>query len=107
MTTLTVQEATHLMHSYGIKCDVENVKQWLKEGKLKGSEHNGIYKIGEDEVYNFLELYRWEGTAYEKGIDDKTKISRLLEEIADLKKQVSELQEENAELEDQLGILPF
>lgn len=37
----------------------------------------------EDEVYNFLEAYIWAETAYEKVVDDKTKISRLLEKIAD------------------------
>ena len=38
--------------------------------------------------------FRWEGTAYEKGIDDQTKINRLLEEIADLKQKVSKLEKE-------------
>lgn len=107
MTKLTIQEATFLMHSYGIKCDIAKVEQWVTEGRLKGILRSGIYMIEEDEVYNLLEAFRWEGTAYEKGIDDKTKISRLLEEIADLKKQVSELLEENAKLENQLGIMPF
>lgn len=107
MPELTVQDAAFLMHSYGIKCDMAKVKQWISEGKLKGIQNNGIYLTDEDEVYNFLEAYRWEGTAYEKGIDDKTKISRLLEEIADLKKQVSSLQDEKAKLKEQLGIMPF
>ncbi|WBX79472.1 hypothetical protein PD280_17480 [Virgibacillus salarius] len=61
----------------------------------------------EEEVYRFIEAYRWEGTAFEEGIDDQTKIERLLEEITDLKKQIVKLQEEKAELEDQLGIMPF
>jgi predicted RNase H-like nuclease (RuvC/YqgF family) len=91
----------------GIKCNINNVKQWLKEGTLKANEGNESYKISEDEVYNFLETYRWIGTAYEEGIDDQTKISRLLEEISDLKQKVSELQKENGKLVDQLGILPF
>ena len=82
-------------------------KQWLMEGQIKGIKKNGNYNVEANEVYNFLEIYRWEGTAYEKGIDDKTKISRLLEEINDLKQQVSKLEEEKAELEDQLGIMPF
>ncbi|KYC92357.1 hypothetical protein B4102_3733 [Heyndrickxia sporothermodurans] len=107
MTKLTVQEATSLMHSYGMKCDMAKVKQWLNEGELQGIQNNGIYTIEEDEVYKFLDAYRWKGTAYEKGIDDKTKINRLLEEIEDLKKQVSVLKEEKANLKGQLGIMPF
>jgi len=107
MITLTEQEATLLMHSYGIKCDKDTVKQWLNEGILKGVENNGHYIISEDEVYNFLEAYRWKGTAYEKGIDDKTKITRLLEEIADLKQKVSELEKTKEELENRLGEMPF
>lgn len=103
MAALTIKEATSLIHSYGLKCDEVKVTEWVSDGKIKGFEN----KIEEDDVYNFLEAYRWEGTAYEKGIDNKTKISRLLEEIADLKNQVSELQEEKAKLEDRLGISPF
>lgn len=61
----------------------------------------------EEEVYRFIEAYRWEGTAFEEGIDDQIKIERLLEEITDLKKQIVKLHGEKAELEDQLGIMPF
>jgi len=107
MAILNEQEATSLLHSYGIKCDKAMVKQWLIEGQIKGIEKNGNYNVEEIEVYDFLETYRWEGTAYEKGIDDQTKITRLLEEIQDLKRQVSKLEKEKAELEDQLGIMPF
>jgi len=107
MTHLTEKEATLLMHSYGMKCDVKKVKQWLKEGTLKGIENDGDYSIAEDEVYSFLEAYRWEGTAYEEGIDDKTKINRLLEEIANLKQKVSELEKEKEQFKNQLEIMPF
>ncbi|MBY0097312.1 helix-turn-helix domain-containing protein [Mesobacillus maritimus] len=107
MNILTVQEAAQLMHSYGIKCDINKVKEWLSEGKLNSKEYKGTYTISEEDVYNFLEAYRWEGTAYEQGIDDITKISRLLEEIADLRQEVCELKKENGKLVDQLGILPF
>lgn len=107
MTILTEQKATFLMHSYGIKCDREKVKQWLCEGKLKGILNNGIYTIKEDEVYNFLESYRWEGTIYEDGIDNQTRIDRLLGEIAGLNQHISKLQKENRELKEQLNIMPF
>jgi predicted nucleic acid-binding Zn-ribbon protein len=47
------------------------------------------------------------GTAYEKGIDNETKINRLLEENSNLREQIERLQEEKAGLEEQLGVLPF
>ena len=56
MITLTEQEATLLIHSYGIKCDRNKVKQWLSEGILKGIEKDGQYIISENEVYNFQKL---------------------------------------------------
>lgn len=43
------------------------------------------------------------GTPYEEGIDDKTKIARLEEEVAMLKKEVEQLKNEKSILEDQLG----
>lgn len=58
MGKLTEKEATLLMHSYGIKCDVKLVKEWLNDGKLKGNETDGIYTIEESAVYDFLELLR-------------------------------------------------
>ncbi|MFY3791284.1 hypothetical protein ACOQFO_06245 [Ureibacillus sp. MALMAid1270] len=94
MVVLDEKEATLLMHSYGMKCDVQLVMQWLKEGRLSGIEVGGRYTIEEKAVYNFLEDYRWEGTAYEQGIDDQTKISRLLEEVEDFRQRVMELEKE-------------
>ncbi len=107
MTNLTLQEATSLLHSHGIKCNQGMVKQWLDDGKLKGTEVNGSYTIIVDEVYNFLEDYRWEGTVFEKGIDEETRIHRFLDEIAMYKGKIEELETENQELKNQLGILPF
>ncbi|MCM3360966.1 hypothetical protein ACTQ5K_00515 [Niallia sp. Sow4_A1] len=108
---LNENEATLLIHSYGIKCDVQMVKQWLKEGKLKGVEKEGNTIIEEGAVYNFLAAYRWEGTAYEQGIDDQLKISRLLEEVEDYRQRVIELEKEKSQLKEQLqnllGIMPF
>ena len=105
MTILTEQEAASLMHSYGIKCNIEIVKQWLDEGKLKGSnEGGGQYLIVEDDVYNFLEDYKWEGTAFEKGINQKKQIERLIKENIDLKEELGQLNKEIYELECRLGI---
>jgi len=108
MTILTEQEATSLMHSYGIKCNKETVKQWLDEGKLKGSkEGSGQYLIVEGDIYNFLEDYRCEGTAFEKGINEKIQIERLINENIELKDELGKLNREIYELESRLGINPF
>ena len=44
--------------------------------------------IDEDDLYRFKDWYRWKGTAYETGIDDQTRIARLLEEITKLNKEI-------------------
>jgi predicted RNase H-like nuclease (RuvC/YqgF family) len=107
MNAFNLKETTALLHSYGFKCDTKMVIHWIREGNLKRLENGGEYEVLEEEVYRFIEAYRWEGTAFEEGIDDQTKIERLLEEIADLKGEIVKLQEEKTELEDQLGIMPF
>ncbi|MEQ6376663.1 hypothetical protein RZN25_07455 [Bacillaceae bacterium S4-13-56] len=107
MIILTLIEATSLLHSYGIKCDQKRVKQWIDSGLIKGKALKSDYKIEDEAIYDFLHSYQWEGTSYEIGIDDKTKIKRLLVEIEDLKAQVSKLTRDKEKLEDQLGILPF
>lgn len=107
MIILTLIEATSLLHSYGIKCDQKMVKQWIESGLIKGQESKFNYSIEDEAIYDFLHSYQWEGTAYEIGIDDKTKIKRLLIEIEGLKAQVSKLTSEKEKLEDQLGILPI
>ncbi|MGG1815094.1 hypothetical protein ABDI16_24120, partial [Cytobacillus firmus] len=60
-----------------------------------------------DDLYYFNEWCRWKGTPYEEGIDDQTKIARLLEEINDLQSEVSALKKEKENLELRLGINPF
>lgn len=109
-TKYSLREVALLMHSYGIKCNIEKVNKWIKEGKIKGKVKNDDYEIEESEIYEFLEAYRWEGTAYEKGIDDNTKISRLEEEISENRKRINNLEKENKKLIEQLsafGVMPF
>jgi regulator of replication initiation timing len=59
------------------------------------------------ELIGFMDSLQYIGTAYEEGIDDKTKIDRLMEEISGLKIQIQDLQTENDQLRDKLGIPPF
>jgi hypothetical protein len=102
MGMLDVSKTTLLMHSFGMKCDKYQVEQWINKGKLKGIEIESKYLVEEDEVYNFLEDYRWSGTAYERGIDEKTKIARLLEEIDEFRQRIKELEDENRALREKL-----
>ena len=111
MTIYNIQEVKGIFDSFGPKCDVEMVEQWIKEGQLKGYEdNNGTYKIHKEDVDAFIYAYRWDGTAYEKGIDEKTKIIRLLEEIDELKQDNEKLWKKIGKLEmklNEFGVAPF
>jgi hypothetical protein len=50
MTVLTEQEATFLLHSYGIKWDRAMVKQWISEGIINGINNSGLYPVTEGEA---------------------------------------------------------
>lgn len=110
MANLNIEEAMILLRACGRRCDKHKVEQWLMEGKLNGTESEGIYTINEEDIYRFLEVHKWLGTAYEKGLDDKTKVSRLLEDISYFRQKIIELENENRELKKKLSlseILPF
>gem|GEM_PF-3623865 len=103
MRSFTAKEATKFFHSYEVKCDEKLVQEWLDS---KSTEHIGD-QVTEDDVWEFTEWWSLKGTAYEEGIDEQTKINRLLEEIIRLKEEISSLKEENTNLEIQMGIMPF
>lgn len=107
MPNLDVKEAMVLLRACGRRCNMHKVEQWVMEGKLKGTESEGIYTFDEEEIYRFLDTYKWEGTAYEKGLDDKTKVSRLLEDISYFRRKVIELENENRELKEKLSLSEF
>ena len=101
-----VSEAIKFFRSYGIKCEDEDkfVNEWLNSNQTRKDLREPFC---EDDLYDFNDWCRWKGTAYEKGIDDQTKIERLLEEISELKSEINALREENNELEARLGINYF
>lgn len=107
MTILTLEEATSFIHSYGMKCDRQQVKQLVLEGKIKGLKKGDQYFIEEDEVHTYLHWYMWQGTAYEQGINDQIKIARLLEEIRELRQENKRLHEENINLKNEMEVIPF
>jgi hypothetical protein len=107
MSILNVEEIMILLRACGRRCNKHTVEQWLMHGKLKGTESEGSYTVEEEEVYKFLNSYKWEGTAYEKGLDDKTKVSRLLEDLSYFRQKIKELENENRELKEKLSLSEF
>jgi len=102
--SVTVSKATKFFHSYGVKCHDSLVEEWLNSiSATKDLSSN----FCEDDLYDFNEWCRWKGTAYEEGINDQTKIARLLEEINELKSEIVALQKKKEDLESKLGVIPF
>ncbi|WLR54614.1 hypothetical protein LC048_07520 [Mesobacillus subterraneus] len=101
---LTVREATEILQSCGIECQFHEVKKWAIEGKIKAKHENRVYRIGLDDVYDFLEIL-WKGSSYEIGINDETKISRLIQENKEIKDRIIQLEKENKILRQKLSSL--
>ncbi|WP_026562902.1 hypothetical protein [Bacillus sp. J37] len=88
MSELALTKTIKFFRSYGLKCEEKLVEEWLKAtSTTKDSSH----QVGEDDLYEFNEWCRMKGTAYEEGIDDQTKIARLLEEMNGLKSEIAVL----------------
>lgn len=104
---VTVKEATLFFHSHEVKCDEKLVDEWMDKSPVGRDLRDLKDKIDEWDMYNFSDWCRVYGTAYETGIDEQTKITRLLEEIAYLRKENEELKRVNFELESKLDILPY
>jgi len=103
MCKYTAAEATNFFRSYGTECDVNEVKEWITNTPNldRGDQ------VDEWDLYAFNNWIQCKGTAYEPGIDDKTKIERLLEEISELKKENEALKEEVYKLATDPEYLPF
>lgn len=83
------------------------VAEWVEQGLIKATGTKNRIAIERKDLEEFVYNCQWEGTAYEKGIDDQTKIERLLEEVMELKRENKRLQNENAEYALKLGIGDF
>lgn len=104
---ITVKEATLFLRSHQVECDEQLVGEWMDKNPVGRALRDSKDEINEWDMYAFSSWWRVHGTAYEAGIDDQTKITRLLEEVAYLKKKNEELQEENFKLISKLDLLPF
>jgi hypothetical protein len=102
---MTIQETVEILLDHRLECDVQDIEAWIKQGKIKATKEGNTIEI--EEIWDFLNQLRLKGTAYEKGIDDKTKIERLEKEIGDLKARIDALVDEKILLEIELGTSPF
>lgn len=107
---MSIEEAASFLRSeYGMEYKDESVTskkvaEWVEQGLIKATGDRNHIAIKLEDLEEFVEDCQWEGTPYEKGIDDQTKIERLLEEVMELKRENIRLQEENAEYALKLGI---
>jgi hypothetical protein len=104
MSILNAEEAIRFFKSYGFRVDKESVKEWVEDQNKKAGFSSGSRPIVEDDLYRYNDWRFVKGTAYEEGIDDRTKIARLLEEVTQLKMEVKNLKGEKQRLENQLGM---
>lgn len=107
MKILNINEIKEIILDLGLTCDHQKVESWLSDGSIKSIQDGNVYEIIEQDIEDFVFNSLWNGSPYERGIDNETKIDRLLEEIASLKAKVSKLQDEKHELELELGKMPF
>lgn len=98
MSACAVKEATEFFYSYGANCDQKLVEEWMNDPNTRVINN----PLCEEDLHRFNDWYRWKGTAYETGINDQTKVARLLEEITKLKKEIEWLEEENRELDEHI-----
>lgn len=101
MGQFSVSEATKFFRTYGLKCNEELVQEWLDNTESISSQ------VCEDDFYHFNDWYRWKGTAYEEGIDDQTKIARLVNEIKELRSEIALLKKQRDDSNRQEGDMPF
>jgi len=104
MSILIVEEAIRFFKSYGFRVDEKSVREWVTEINKKANPTHTRRQIVEEDLYRYYDWLCVKGTAYEEGIDDKTKINRLLDEVSYLRKENERLKDEKRHLEDQMSI---
>lgn len=103
MSAFTAKEAMEYFYSYGLRWDEKSVQEWMNDPTTKITSN----QVCEDDLYRFNDWCRWKGTAYEEGIDDQTKITRLINEINELNSEIAVLETEKRDLKWHLEDLPF
>jgi hypothetical protein len=103
MSSLPVEEVSQFFRSYGLKYETDIIYEWLTKDPFSPKTN----QICESDLLRFNEWFSCEGTAYEYGISDETRINRLYEEINRLRSEIEELELKNRVLEELLDIPPF
>ncbi|WP_243293150.1 hypothetical protein [Bacillus sp. FJAT-47783] len=104
MSVLNAEDAINFFNSYGLKVDKRSVIEWVREQNEKSDMTSKSRPIVEEDLYRYNDWCMVKGTAYEVGINNQTKISRLLEENSLLKQEIEKLKEEKQQLENLLGL---
>ncbi|MBU9713487.1 hypothetical protein [Evansella tamaricis] len=104
MSSLNAEEAISFFKSYGFRVDEESVREWIKDNNKMANMPYKRRPIVENDLYRYNDWCKVKGTAYEEGIDDRTKVARLLTENSLLKKEIEKLKAEKQQLEESLGL---
>lgn len=105
----TVREMVSLLGDHHIHTSEQMIRRYLRQGRMKGicsTNRKEGWLIPGHKVFRYWDSLQYEGTIYEDGINDETRINRLFEEVKRLEKLVSELRHENYELRVKLGLEP-
>lgn len=94
MSVLNAEAVIQFFKTYAFRVDEDLVREWVAENNRNTSFTCGTRQVAEADLYRFNDWCFAKGTAYEEGIDDKTKIARLLEEVSALKKEIKSLKDE-------------
>ena len=103
MSVYNAKEAIQFFKTFGFRVDEELVNEWVAENNRNVSLTGETRQMLEADLYCFNEWCLIKGTAFEEGIDDKTKITRLLEEVSELRKEIQSLKDESWQLKELLG----
>lgn len=103
MRRYTAKEATQFFRSCGTDCDEATVEKWIVDTPAIGRNN----RVDECDLTAFNDWLMCIGTSKEPGIDDQTKITRLLEEVSVLRKENESLREEIFKLATDPDYRPF
>lgn len=107
---LTIKEAVSVLRSYELHCSEQTLRRWLHQDRIHGTpprNRRDGWRIAPTCLVEFLIECSHEGTALEYGIDDETRIERLMEEVYELRLKNEQLVNEIAELQAKLDVIPF
>ncbi|CAM4409615.1 helix-turn-helix domain-containing protein [Paenibacillus alkaliterrae] len=112
-TMYTVKEMSDLLQDHHIGVSEQMIRRYLRKGKIEGvrpTNRKVGWTIPGHEVFRYWDSLQYEGTIYEEGIDESTRIKRLFAKVKSLERINSELSRENHDLRVRIGLeddVPF